>query len=143
MFALLKAELLLLQAMNPDLPHAGRAGLKEYITDGYCPSDVVGSSVSLTLAYAYDDWYGASNYISRNVSPSHRAVGEVAKYLGNISEATYFHNRSKNYRNIWNEDHQLMCPRNSTRYFSCPSDPYLNSWIIEKSAYTEGVVLHN
>lgn len=45
------------QAMNPDLPYASRAGLKEYITVGYCPSDVVGSSVSLTLAYAYDDWW--------------------------------------------------------------------------------------
>ena len=42
--------------MNPDLPHVGRDGLKEYMTNGYCPSDVVGSSVSLTLAYAYDDW---------------------------------------------------------------------------------------
>ena len=56
--------------MKPDLPHAGRAGLKEYITDGYCPSDVVGSSVSLTLAYAYDDWYVASNTSTRDANPS-------------------------------------------------------------------------
>jgi len=42
--------------MDPNIPHAGRGCLKEYITDGYCPSDVAGSSVSLTLAYAYDDW---------------------------------------------------------------------------------------
>ena len=63
-----------LQAMKPDLPHAGRAGLKEYITYGYCPSDVVGSSVSLTLAYAYDDWYIASN-VSRDVNPSNLITG--------------------------------------------------------------------
>ena len=40
-----------------------------------------------------------------------RAVGEVAKYLSNDSEAMYFYNRSKNYHYVWNEDHQLMCPR--------------------------------
>jgi len=32
-----------------------------------------------------------------------------------------------------------MCPRNSSGYFSCPSDPYLNNWVIEGTAYTEGI----
>lgn len=66
-------------------------------------------------------------------------MGEVAKYLGNVTEAMYFYNRSRNYRNVWNEDHQLMCPRNSSGYFSCPSDPYLNNWVMEGTAYTEGI----
>ena len=31
-----------------------------------------------------------------------------------------------------------MCPRKSNRTFSCPSDPYLNTWVVEGSDYTEG-----
>ena len=66
-------------------------------------------------------------------------MGEVAKYLGNMTEAANFYNRSKNYHNVWNENRQLMCPKNSSGHFSCPIDPYSDSWVIEKSAYTEGM----
>ena len=47
----------------------GYDGLGAYMDQGYVPEDVVGSSVSKTLEYAYDDWCVAS--LAKRLTPSH------------------------------------------------------------------------
>ncbi|MFT3787151.1 MAG: GH92 family glycosyl hydrolase [Tepidisphaeraceae bacterium] len=65
---------------------AGRGSLDEYIQLGYLPADKgVGSGVSATLDYAYDDW----------------CVAQVAKALGKTSDYEALMKRSTNYRHLW------------------------------------------
>ncbi|MCD6346933.1 MAG: GH92 family glycosyl hydrolase, partial [Bacteroidales bacterium] len=61
-------------------------GCKEYREYGYCPSDLVNQSVSITLEYAYDDW----------------CIAQMAKKLGKMDDYDYFMKRSMNYKNIFN-----------------------------------------
>jgi predicted alpha-1,2-mannosidase len=110
------------EATNPHMKHVARGCLDEYVSLGYCPQESSGTSVSLTLAYAFDDW----------------AVGTLATLLGNSSVADLMLNRSKNYRNVWSHKEQFMCERQRSGDFKCPIDPYLNTWIIKSQGYTEG-----
>jgi putative alpha-1,2-mannosidase len=67
-----------------------------------------------------------------------RVVGTLADMLNHTSDAAYFLGRSENYRNIWNAQRKLMCPRNSSGTSHCPVDPTSLEWIFKSTGYTEG-----
>lgn len=70
-------------------------GIGSYIKMGYVPEDVSGASVSKTLEYAYDDW----------------AIAQAAKKIGNEAVYKEFMERSKNYKNVYDEVSGFMRPR--------------------------------
>ena len=72
-----------------------RAGLTFYNQSGYVPLDGWSESTSRTLDYAYDD----------------HAIAVLADLLGKSSDADFFHNRSKNYRHVFDHDQGLMAAR--------------------------------
>ena len=67
-----------------------------------------------------------------------RAVGVLAELLNKLTDAETFYNRSKNYKNVWNKERELMCPQSKSGEFHCPLDPTLNTWIVKDDGYTEG-----
>ncbi|CDW99549.1 hypothetical protein, partial [Sporisorium scitamineum] len=71
------------------------AGLTFYNQSGYVPLDGWPESTSRTLDYAYDD----------------HAIAVFADLLDKNEEADFFHNRSKNYRHVFDHDQGLMAPR--------------------------------
>ncbi|MBN2651993.1 MAG: GH92 family glycosyl hydrolase [Spirochaetales bacterium] len=77
-------------------PHA-RSGLTWYKDLGFVPADKKNESVSRTLEFAYDDY----------------CVAQMAKSLGRLEDYNFFMERSKNYRNVYNEKTGFMAPRNS------------------------------
>ena len=110
------------QATDSHRPHIGRTALDEYIKLGYVAKESSSESVSLTLAYAFDDW----------------AIGTVASLINRSSDVTIFFSRSKSYQNVWDNGRKLMCPRDRQGKFHCPLDPSLNTWVIRQDGYTEG-----
>ncbi|SPO21972.1 uncharacterized protein UTRI_10066 [Ustilago trichophora] len=76
-------------------PIEARAGLTFYNHSGYVPLDGWSESTSRTLDYAYDD----------------HAIAVLADMLGKQSDAAFFHNRSKNYRHVFDHDQGLMAAR--------------------------------
>jgi predicted alpha-1,2-mannosidase len=69
-----------------------RAGLTRELELGYVAAIQTSEAGSRTLEYAYDDY----------------TVSVIAKILGKEDDAKYFLERSKNYKNIWNEDTLFM-----------------------------------
>lgn len=70
-------------------------GIDTYIDMGYVPDEKNGSSVSITLEYAYDDW----------------AIAQAAKKLGRNDLYEEFIKRSKNYKNVFDPSTGFMRPR--------------------------------
>jgi len=54
-------------------------------------------AVAVTLGGSYDDW----------------AVGELAKDLGKTSDSKFFNLRSKNYKNLWNDQVKMFMPKDN------------------------------
>jgi predicted alpha-1,2-mannosidase len=69
-----------------------RAGLTREFDLGYVAAILTSEAGSRTLEYAYDDY----------------TVGVAAELTGHKDEAQYFYDRSKNYRNIWNNETLFM-----------------------------------
>ncbi|MFB9079693.1 GH92 family glycosyl hydrolase [Flavobacterium procerum] len=82
-------------------------GLEYYMKKGYVPEDKNGSSVSKTLEYAYDDW----------------AIAQAAKKLGKTETYNEFIERSKNYKNVYDEKTGFMRPKLNDRTFKKEFDP--------------------
>ncbi|WXK52400.1 GH92 family glycosyl hydrolase [Flavobacterium ginsenosidimutans] len=82
-------------------------GLEFYMNKGYVPEDKNGSSVSKTLEYAYDDW----------------AIAQAAKKLGKTEIYNEFINRSKNYKNVYDEKTGFMRPKLNDGTFKKEFDP--------------------
>lgn len=76
--------------------YEGRGGLTYYKEKGYVPADKTAESVSRTLEFAYDDF----------------CVAQIAKGLGKVDDYKYFLERSKNYRNVYNQKTGFMSARN-------------------------------
>ena len=94
-------------------PHTAceaRAGLTREFKLGYVAAIETSEAGSRTLEYAYDDY----------------TVGVAAEILGHHDEAQYFFERSKNYRNIFNNDTMFM----EARYEN-------GSWCDAASTWTE------
>jgi predicted alpha-1,2-mannosidase len=76
-------------------------GLDDYMRLGYVPDERTGSSVSVTLEYAYDDWciaQIAGSLHATNLLSNENLVREFAK-------------RSMNYRNLFDKSTGYMRPR--------------------------------
>ena len=82
-------------------------GLEYYMNKGYVPEDKSGASVSKTLEYAYDDW----------------AIAQAAKKLGKTEIYNEFINRSKNYKNVYDEKTGFMRPKLNDGTFKKEFDP--------------------
>lgn len=72
-----------------------RAGLTRYMELGYVAADQTSESVSRTQDFGLQDLSAAV----------------LADAVGHHDEAEYFRNRSKNYRNLWNDELKLFAPR--------------------------------
>lgn len=82
-------------------------GLEFYMNKGYVPEDKNGASVSKTLEYAYDDW----------------AIAQAAKKLGKTDIYNEFIERSKNYKNVYDEKTGFMRPKLNDGTFKKEFDP--------------------
>ena len=74
---------------------------------GYVPDERTGSSVSVTLEYAYDDWCIA------------QAAGALKgkPFMADTSLVGDFFRRSQNYRNVWDASTGFMRPRSADGSF--------------------------
>jgi len=70
-------------------------GVGEYLELGYVPDEVSGSSVSITLELAYDDW----------------CIAQIAALAGDDVLHERYMERSHNYRNVFDSDSGFMRPR--------------------------------
>jgi len=82
-------------------------GLEYYMKMGYVPEDKNGSSVSKTLEYAYDDW----------------AIAQAAKKIGKTEIYNEFIERSKNYKNVYDDKTGFMRPKLNDGTFKKEFDP--------------------
>lgn len=89
---------------------------------GFVPQDKAGSSVTITLEYAYDDW----------------CIAQVAKRLGKTSDYRDFSRRALNWRNLFDKKTGFARPKNSDGKWVTPFDPYVSEHDEKKAAYTEG-----
>lgn len=87
--------------------HKGYDGLGEYMKYGYIPFDKGGSSASVTLEYAYDDW----------------TIARFAEELGKEKEAAEFSKRSQYYRNLWDSKTKFIRAKDSKGVFKPNFDP--------------------
>lgn len=76
-------------------------GIDHYTKLGYVPEDKRGSSVSITLEYAYDDW----------------CIAQAAKKLNRMDVYEEFSKRSQNWRNVYDASIGFMRPRLSDGRF--------------------------
>ena len=75
-------------------------GMQYYEERGYVPEGIEGpgghkDGASMTLEYAYQDW----------------CLAQIAKRLGKEDDYTFFMERSRNIRNVWNPATDYMHPR--------------------------------
>eukprot|EP00730_Choanoeca_flexa_P006596 TRINITY_DN12183_c0_g1_i8.p1 TRINITY_DN12183_c0_g1~~TRINITY_DN12183_c0_g1_i8.p1 ORF type:complete len:472 (+),score=75.46 TRINITY_DN12183_c0_g1_i8:901-2316(+) len=112
-----------LQATDPNRPHISRQHLDDYVSKGYVTESDSSKSVSLTLAYAYDD----------------AVLSSVAKTLGLVENASYFEQRSQSYQNAWDASKGYFCQRSSDGEFGCALDPTLHTWVVgDENGFCEG-----
>jgi predicted alpha-1,2-mannosidase len=71
-------------------------GLTEYMKFGYVPEEKSGSSVSMTLEYAYDDW----------------CIAQMAKKLNRMDVYAEFSKRSQNWKNVFDSKIGYTRPKN-------------------------------
>ncbi len=109
--------------VHPDVRSTGRLGHEYYNRLGYVPYDAdINESVARTLEYAYDDW----------------CIYQLGKALGKPwKEIKVYADRAKNYRNVFDPEHNLMRGRNRSGEFQSPFNPL--KW---GDAFTEGNSWH-
>jgi predicted alpha-1,2-mannosidase len=94
----------------------GRSGIEEYKKYGYVPSDLYKESVNLTLDFAYGDY----------------CIAKTAEFLGENKISKKYFERSKNYRNLFDEETGFMRAKKTDGEFESDFDPF--AW---GGAYTE------
>ena len=97
-------------------------GTDVYRQYGYVPQDKYGSSVTVTVEYAYDDW----------------CIAQVAKKLGFNSDYETFMKRSASWKNLFDPATGFIRAKNSNEKWVEPFDPYLSEHDPVKAMYTEG-----
>jgi predicted alpha-1,2-mannosidase len=109
--------------VHPKVGSTGRRGYDYYNRLGYVPYDVkINESAARTLEYAYDDW----------------CIYQLGKKLNRpASEIDIFAERSRNYRNVFDRESNLMRGRNEDGTFQSPFNPL--KW---GDAFTEGNSWH-
>jgi len=100
-----------------------KADWSNYDKLGYFPYDISSEeSVSRTMESCYDDY----------------CVAQMAKKMGKDEDYTFFMNRSKFYKNLFDPETQLARPRDSEGNWKDPFDPYALINKNGKRDYTEG-----
>jgi len=95
-------------------------GLGDYMKLGYVPDERTGSSVSVTLEYAYDDWCIARMIdVLQPVETLHATSLQRPDYSKYLQE---FNTRSKNYLNVWDPSIGFMRPKSTNGVFRSPFD---------------------
>jgi putative alpha-1,2-mannosidase len=93
-----------------------QADMKTYQKIGYVP-DNYPESVTRTVEYAYDDW----------------ALSQFSRYvIHNVHDYKLLHNRSYNYRNLFNTQELLLLPRHKQEFNLHPNNAGYkegNKWI--------------
>ncbi len=109
--------------VHPEVSSTGRLGHQYYNTLGYVPYDVnIHENVARTLEYAYNDW----------------TILKMAEKLGRPeAELNKWRERSRNYRNVFDESTNLMRGRLEGGDFQTPFSSY--KW---GDAFTEGNTWH-
>jgi len=97
-------------------------GSNYYRQYNYLPQDKMGSSVTITLEYAYQDW----------------CIAQVAKRLGRTSDYREFMKRGLNWRNLFDRKRGFARPKNSDGKWVEPFDPLYADFDENKTAFTEG-----
>ncbi|MBI9041480.1 GH92 family glycosyl hydrolase [Lutibacter sp.] len=82
-------------------------GIGEYVKLGFVPEDKSSSSVSKTLEYAFDDW----------------CIAQIAKKAENTPVYNTYLNRSKNYKNVYDDGIGYMRPKLSDGTWRKEFDP--------------------
>jgi len=96
-------------------------GLGDYMRLGYVPYEKSGSSVSVTLEYAFDDW----------------SISRAASTLGDTAVAKQFAKRGQNYKNVFDKGSGFMRPRSINGQFRKDFDVLstINQGFIEGNAW--------
>lgn len=89
---------------------------------GYVPQDKAGSSVTITLEYAYDDW----------------CIAQVAKHLGRTADYELFMKRSASWKNVFDPSIGFARAKNADGSWVLPFDPYFSEHDERKAMFTEG-----
>lgn len=97
-------------------------GTNLYRAYGYVPQDKMGSSVTITLEYAYDDW----------------CIAQVAKYLGRQDDYAVFMKRAHSYQPLFDRETGFFRAKNADGSWVQPFDPYYSEHDADKAMYTEG-----
>ena len=97
-------------------------GTNFYRQYGYVPQDKYGSSVTVTVEYAYDDW----------------CIAQVAKKLSKMDDYAIFMKRSASWKNLFDPFTGFIRAKNSDGNWTIPFDPYLSEHDEKKAMYTEG-----
>jgi len=97
-------------------------GAGVYRQYGYLPQDTVGSSVTITLEYGYDDW----------------CIAQVAKHLDRMDDYAVYMKRSEAWKHLFDANTGFMRPKNMDGSWVVPFDPYYSEHEERKAAYTEG-----
>lgn len=88
----------------------------------FVPQDKAGSSVTITMEYAFDDW----------------CIAQVAKRLGHSGDYREFMKRGLYWRNVFDKKTGFARPKNSDGKWVVPFDPLIAEHNPDKAAYTEG-----
>jgi predicted alpha-1,2-mannosidase len=97
-------------------------GTDLYRQYGFIPQDKYGSSVTVTIEYAYDDW----------------CIAQVAKKLGKKDDYKTFMQRSESWKKLFDPATGFIRAKNSDGSWVNPFDPYLSEHDEHKAMYTEG-----
>ncbi|BAV08787.1 alpha-1,2-mannosidase, putative [Filimonas lacunae] len=97
-------------------------GANWYREYGYLPQDKMGSSVTITLEYAYDDW----------------CIAQVAKKLGKEDDYALFMKRSASWKSLFDSTIGFARAKNADGSWVTPFDPYFSEHDEHKAMFTEG-----
>jgi predicted alpha-1,2-mannosidase len=97
-------------------------GTDVYRQYGYVPQDKYGSSVTVTVEYAFDDW----------------CIAQVAKKLGQMDDYNTFMKRSASWQKLFDPSTGFIRAKNSDGTWVAAFDPYLSEHDEKKAMYTEG-----
>ncbi|MFT4155088.1 GH92 family glycosyl hydrolase [Parafilimonas sp.] len=97
-------------------------GADFYREYGYLPQDKMGSSVTITLEYAYDDW----------------CIAQVAKKLGYTDDYNYYMKRAASWKNVFDPSIGFARAKNADGSWVTPFDPYFSEHDEHKAMFTEG-----
>jgi predicted alpha-1,2-mannosidase len=105
------------EAVDIDGGWAGNPQLKEYMKFGYVPYEM--GKTNKTLDYAFDDY----------------CVAQMAQALGKKDDYKFFINRSKNYKNTFNNELKFVVPKDSTGKWLKNYDEFSNYSFVEGNGW--------